>query len=185
MDTTTGLGYNFDPEQNVRRQPRRKTNQVTHEHERLPRVKIQKVSSRRKTTATARRNRPYTNVRDMNLQCCTENTCLLIHGREVIVAIRNDFDSKLYDQQNTYLSSLIDVEVKNKRNRLTYNIRDISGLRKVKVCKTAFLKILGVGKKRITVLLKKIQPYSGHVQEDQRRNNRNQKKLPLLLKAEV
>ncbi|KAK3720986.1 hypothetical protein QZH41_018543 [Actinostola sp. cb2023] len=119
----------------------------------------------------------------MNMDCCMEKTCLLNHG--VIALIRNDFDSKLYEQQNTYLSSLIDVNPNAKRNRITYNIRDTSGLRKVQVCKTAFLKILGIGKKRITVLLKKIQPYSGDVEVDQRRVNRNAKRIPLDLKAEV
>ncbi|KAK3729309.1 hypothetical protein QZH41_011432 [Actinostola sp. cb2023] len=119
----------------------------------------------------------------MNMDCCMEKTCLLNHG--VIALVRNDFDSKLYEQQNTYLSSLIDVNPNAKRNRITYNIRDTSGLRKVQVCKTAFLKILGIGKKRIAVLLKKIRPYSGDVEVDQRRANRNAKRIPLGLKAEV
>lgn len=103
----------------------------------------------------------------------------------MIASIRTHFDGKLYDQQNSYLSSLIDVEMKAQRKRIAYNIRDASGLRKVKVCKTAFLKIFGIGKKRLAILLKKIQPYSGHVEEDRRRDNRNQKRIPLVLKAEV
>lgn len=182
MDGRKGFVYTFDPEKHVRRQLPKERNQ---EQRRLPRAKRRKVLSKRKTTPTARKNRPHSNVRAMSLQCCTEATCLVNHGHEVIATIRNDFDNKLYDQQNIYLSSLIDVELKNQRKRIIYNIRDNSGLVKVKVCKTAFLKIFGIGKKRITILLKKIQPYSGHVEEDQRRNNTNQKKLPLLLKAEV
>lgn len=176
----TAFSYSFDPEKHVRRPVQRNDND-----DRLPRAKRQRTRSRKKTVATVRSNRPYSDVLGMNLQCCTENTCLLNHGREVITAIRDQFDRKLYDQQNTSLSSLIDVEVRNQRKRITYNIRDASGLRKVKVCKTAFMKIFGIGKKRVAILFKKIQPYSGHVEEDQRRNNRNQKKIPLVLKAEV
>ena len=180
MDQRTGFEYEFDPEKHDRRKKR--TNQG---HERLPRAKRRKTTNRRKTVASARKNRPYQNVSRMNLECCTEKTCLLNQGHEIINIIRKNFDSKLYDQQNIYLSSLINVDLKLQRKNISYNIKDVSGLRKVKVCKTAFLKIFGIGKKRITVLLKKIQPYSGYVQEDLRRNNRNQKKLPLVLKAEV
>ena len=181
MDLTQGYGYDFDPEKNVRTRKRN----ARHDDDRLPRRKATKTTSRRKTTAKPRKNRPYASVAEVNLECCTENTCLLNYGRRIISMIRNDFDSKLYEQQNTYLSSLIDVNPKDKRNRITYNIRDVQGLRRVKVCKKAFLKIMGVGKKRIAVLLKKIIPYSGDVEKDQRRFNRNAKKLPVVLKAEV
>lgn len=154
--------------------------------EALPRAKRKKPNrTRRKTKPQPRKNRPNESINQMSLQCFTENTCLLNHGRPILASIRNDFDSKLYDQQNTYLSSVIDVEPRQRRNRITYNIRDASGLRKVKVCKKAFLKIFGIGKKRITVLLRKVQPYSGDIQKDRRPLNRNAKKLPLSIKAEV
>jgi len=184
MDVTKDFGYNFDPRQNVR--CRSKTRLPgRNEDVFLPRTKRRKIASRKKVTATPRKNRPYSSIENMNMDCCMEKTCLLNHGRRVIALIRNDFDSKLYEQQNTYLSSLIDVNPNAKRNRITYSIRDTSGLRKVQVCMTAFLKILGIGKKRIAVLLKKIRPYSGDVEVDQRRTNRNAKRIPLGLKAEV
>jgi len=181
MERRTGFEYTFDPQKHVRRR-------IVSTQERgnqLPRAKNQKNRCRRKSKPTERKNRPYQNVKAMNLQCCTENTCLLNHGRQVIKAIRKDFDSKLYDEQNCLLVSLIDIELRNKRNKITYNIRGNSGLDKVKVCKTAFLKIFGIGKKRIQILLNKIQPFSGRIQEDQRRYNRNQNRIPLALKAEV
>lgn len=187
MSTTTDFNYNFDPE-DIGRHTRSKTRTLREANAQLnnlPRAKRRKFTSRRKTKPTPRKNRPYSNVHIISLQCCTEKTCLLECGREVIAAIRHDFDSKLYNEQNAFLVSLIDIQLKEQKKRIIYNIRDDSGLNKVKVCKTAFLKILGIGKKRIAVLVKKIQPYSGQVQEDQRRNNRNQKRLPLALKAQV
>ena len=87
------------------------------------------------------------------------------------------------DEQNNYMSSLIDVIPKEKRNNITYHIKDVSGFRKTPVCKNAFLKIIGIGKKRIAVLLKQIQPFSGDVQRDQRRCNRNQRRIPLALEG--
>lgn len=187
MDERNGFEYNFNPEDDVRRRSKRNTQrvQVIETEEALPRAKRRTPVSRKRTKAKPRRNRPHPNTRQMSLQCCTERTCLLNYDRPIIASIRKDFDRKLYDEQNSYLNSLIDVEPKDKRNRITYNIRDLSGLRKIKVCKTAFLKIFGIGKKRITVLLKKIQPYSGDIQKDQRALTRNAKKLSLSLKAEV
>ena len=179
MEEKTGFEYKFDPEKHVRRR-------ITSNHEnRLPRAKKQKTKSRKKTRPSARKNRPYPNVQNMTLQCCTEGTCLLNHGHRVIATIRRDFDRKLYDEQNSFLVSLIDIKLRTQRNKITYHVRGATGLDKVKVCKTAFLKIFGIGRKRIQVLLKTIQPFSGRVLEDQRRNNRNQKKVPLIIKAEV
>lgn len=185
MNDRNGFQYHFNREEDALRRSKRTRNQIVETEDGLPRAKRKTPVSRRRTKAQPRKNRPNKNTREMSLQCCTENTCLLNYDRSIIASIRKDFDSKLYDEQNSYLSSLIDVQPKDKRNRITYNIRDVSGLRKVKVCKTAFLKIFGIGKRRITVLLKKIQPYSGDVQKDQRALTRNAKKLPMPLKAEV
>lgn len=190
MDVNSGFGYDFSARNdNVRRskrlkQPRSQATQPRME-DALPRAKRRKTISRRRVKPQPRKNRPHNNIARMSLQCCTEKTCLLNYGREILASIRKDFDSKLYDEQNSYLNSLIEVEPKERRNRVMYHIKDMSGLRKVKVCKMAFLKIFGIGKKRITVLLKKIQPYSGDIQRDQRPLNRNAKKLQLSLKAEV
>ncbi|KAK3742378.1 hypothetical protein QZH41_002603 [Actinostola sp. cb2023] len=104
---------------------------------------------------------------------------------EIVALIRRDFDRKLYEEQNNLLNSLVDVEFKTSRNRISYYIRDLSGLRKIKVCKKAFMKIFGIGKKRIAMLLRKAQPYSGDIEKDQRRFNRNAKTLELTLKTEV
>lgn len=187
MDDENGFEYNFNREKDTRRRSKRNTQrgQAIETNEGLPRAKRRTPVSRKKTKAKPRRNRPHKDTRNISLQCCTERTCLLDYDRSIIASIRKDFDSKLYDEQNSYLNSLIDVEPKEKRNRITYNIRDVSGLRKVKVCKTAFLKIFGIGKKRVVVLLKKIRPYSGDVEKDHRVQTRNAKKLPLPLKAEV
>ena len=149
MEEKTGFEYKFDPEKHVRRR-------ITSNHEnRLPRAKKQKTKSRKKTRPSARKNRPYPNVQNMTLQCCTEGTCLLNHGHRVIATIRRDFDRKLYDEQNSFLVSLIDIKLRTQRNKITYHVRGATGLDKVKVCKTAFLKIFGIGRKRIQVLLKK------------------------------
>ncbi|KAK3739296.1 hypothetical protein QZH41_019548 [Actinostola sp. cb2023] len=121
---------------------------------------------------------------DYLLPVGSQKTCLLNYGRQIVALIRRDFDRKLYEEQNNLLNSLVDVEFKTSRNRISYYIRDLSGLRKIKVCKKAFVKIFGIGKKRITVLLRKAQPYSGDIEKDQRRFNRNAKTLELTLKTE-
>ena len=190
MDTQNGFGYDVGRDQRSIRRSKRQRLQNQQGQPRtadsLPRAKRKKPNrTRRKTNPQPRKNRPNKNINQMSLQCCTEKTCLLNCGRPILASIRKDFDSKLYDEQNTFLSSLIDVEPKLRRNRITYNIRDASGLRKNRVCKKAFLKVFGIGKKRITVLIKKVQPFSGDIQKDQRPLNRNAKKLPLPLKAEV
>lgn len=121
----------------------------------------------------------------MTLNCCKRN-CLMELNQDLIQDIRKQFDDKLYNEQNSYLNSLININFKNEKNVISYHIRDTSGLGRVKVCKTSFLKIFGIGKRRIDVLLKKMQPYSGSVTADQRpTKSRNQKKLPVNLKAEV
>lgn len=189
MDITEGLGYEFVREETGKRRSKRlegrNANLDNGSNEVLPREKRKKTASRRKTTAQPRKNRPHQDHAHMNLECCVEKTCLLNQGHDIIALIRADFDKKLYEQQNYYLNSLIDVQSRTVRNRITYNIRDVSGLRKVEVCKKAFLKMFGIGNKRIDVLLRKNKPYSGDIEQDQRRFNRNERKLPLTLKAEV
>jgi len=146
----------------------------------------QRRKSRRKTKAQPRKNRPYQDCRRMNMDCCKEQNCLSNQGIAIILIIRRDFDTKLYEEQNNFLNSFIDVELKLRRSRITYNIRDVSGLRKIQICKTAFMKIFGIGRKRIDVFLRKKKPFSGDIEEDRRRKfSRNQKKLPLSVKAEV
>lgn len=189
MDITEGLGYEFDREETRKRRSKRlrgcNTGNTSLDRNALPRAKVKRKGSRRKTNAQPRKNRPYYDHAQMSLECCTEKTCLLNQGRPIIAMIRRDFDKKLYEEQNNYLNVLIDACPRTVRNKITYNIRDVSGLRKVQVCKKAFLKIFGIGKKRITVLLKKIRPFTGDMEQDQRRFNRNQRTIPLSLKAEV
>ena len=187
MDITEGLGYKFDREAETqkRRSKRLRGRDGGMARDALPRAKIIKKPNRRKSKAQARKNRPHKDLAQMNLECCTDKTCLLNQGRHVITTIRGEFDRKLYEEQNAYLNSLIDIYPRTIRNRITYNIRDGSGMRKVEVCKTAFRKIFGIGTKRIKVLLRKIKPYSGDVEQDRRCLNRNQRKVPLSLKAEV
>lgn len=189
MDLTEGFSYTFVRENNGgSRYSERLRGHAAHldgRNEILPRAKPKNIASRRKTVANPRKNRPYQNCHRMNLECCTEKTCLLNRGRDVIGLIRNDFDRKLYEEQNNLLNSLIDVQERTVRKRITYNIRDASGLRKIPVCKKAFTKIFGIGNKRIAVLLRKAKPYSGDIEQDQRRFVRNEKRIPLAMKAEV
>lgn len=186
MNITEGIGYKFDREETQKRRSKRlKGHNANLSNNALPRAKIVKKASRRKNRARPRKNRPNPVLAEMSLECCTAKTCLLNQGRPIIAMIRRDFDRKLYEEQNDYLNSLIDVCPRTVRIKITYNIRDASGLRKVQVCKKAFLKIFGISHKRITVLLKKIKPYTGDVEQDLRRLNRNQRKIPLRWKAEV
>lgn len=182
MDIKQGFGYDFD---NVRDSSTR----IIDERDPLPRVvrRPQPYSRRRKTVPTPRKNRPFKDVETMSLECCEKYTCLVKNGREIIKSIRQTFDKMLYEAQNNYLISVIDVTPRRSKPALIrYSIRDSSGLAKVSICKTAFMKIFGTGKKRIRILLSKLQPYNGQIEEDHRqRCSRNQRKLPLALKAEI
>lgn len=192
MNINEGLGYKFAREENgnLRRSKRllhggNNGRLDGHGIETLPRAKTRQKTSRRKTKPKPRKNRPYQDYNNMSLQCCTEKTCLLNLGRGVIGLMRREFDQKLYEAQNNYLNSLVEVQPRTARNRISYNIRDVSGLRKIVVCRRAFLKMFGIGRKKIAVLLRKKKPFSGDIEEDQRRFSRNGKRLPLALKAEV
>ncbi|KAK3736675.1 hypothetical protein QZH41_020402 [Actinostola sp. cb2023] len=188
MDTTNGFGYEFDREEHSKRRRSKRLQQLEAgvlPRNSLPRAKKRKTATKTKTDAQPRKNRPYQDITQLSLECCTEKTCLLNYGRQIVALIRRDFDRKLYEEQNNLLNSLVDVEFKTSRNLISYYIRDLSGLRKIKVCKKAFMKIFGIGKKRIAVLLRKAQPYSGDIEKDQRRFNRNAKTLELTLKTEI
>ncbi|XP_032228158.2 uncharacterized protein LOC116611750 [Nematostella vectensis] len=103
----------------------------------------------------------------MSLECCPRNNCLLAHDKGQL-------------RQNG-----IHVSCDGKRNIISYHMKDNTGLKKVKKWKVAFMRVFGIGKKKISVLLKKVQPFSGYVLEDQRRFTQNQRKIPLRIKAEV
>lgn len=153
----------------------------------LPRRRRVVVTKVRKKWPRARKNRPHAHIEQVSLQCCVARTCLLNLGRAAISTMRTAFDRMLYKAQNEHLSSKMEVafaEGDGKRNVVKYRVTDRSR-RRVEICRTAFAKIYGVGCKRIKTLLKKVQPYTGCIQEDQRLLCRNQRKLPTALKAEV
>ena len=184
MDPNEGFGYNFDHGD--------AENDIVIEDindEPLPPARRRRVrrTRRRKTLATPRKNRPFRDVQTMSFECCLKKTCLETIGRDIVEGIRGDFDRMLYEAQNNYLISLIDITPqREKKTRIVYNIRDGSGMGKVPVCKTAFLKIFGIGKKRVSFLMFKLQPYTGRIQEDQRQlYSRNQRRIPTTLKVEV
>lgn len=161
MDTSEGLRYKFTNQENS---GQRRSGRLQGINARfpddpnnlaLPRAKIKKKPSRRKAKASPRKNRPHPRCRNMSLDCCVEKTCLLNQGYGIIELIRADFDKKLYEEQNNFLSSFIDVELRPRRSKITYSVRDVSGIRKVQICRTAFLKIFGISTKRIDVLLRK------------------------------
>ena len=184
MDPNEGFGYNFDHTEDAENAVFGDIN-----NEPLPPARRRRVrhTRRRKTIATPRKNRPFRDVQTMSFECCLKKTCLETIGRDIVERIRQDFDRMLYEAQNNYLISLIDITPRPRRpTRVVYNIRDGSGLGKVSLCKTAFLKIFGIGKKRVSYLMFKLQPYTGRIQEDQRQlYSRNQRRIPTALKVEV
>ena len=140
-----------------------------------------------------RENRPFRFVREMRLECCS-TTCLLNIGIDVVMQIRNDFDCMAYQAQNEHLAARIETtnasmarrqnRVDNPRTVIRYYTTGNAN-QKLQICKRAFMKIYGVGKKRLTVLLKKRRPFSGAVEKDRRVLQSNQKRLSPRLKAEV
>ena len=123
-------------------------------------------------------------------ECCS-TTCLLNIGIDVVMQIRNDFDRMAYQAQNEHLAARIETTnarrqngVDNPRTVIRYYTTGNAN-QKLQICKRAFMKIYGVGKKRLRVLLKKRRPFSGAVEKDRRVLQSNQKRLSPQLKAEV
>ena len=110
---------------------------------------------------------------------------------DVVMQIRNDFDRMAYQAQNEHLAARIETTNVRRQNRVD-NPRTVilyyttgNANQKLQICKRAFMKIYGVRKKRLRVLLKNWRPFSGAVEKDRRVLQSNQKRLSPLLKAEV
>lgn len=181
-----GFHYMFDRQRvDLHREQRRQAEEFSSRRRRSERRPIPKVN---KKQTKPRKNRPFRFVREMSLECCS-TTCLLNVGRDIIMHIRNDFDRMFYQAQNEHLAARIETTTARRhrespRNVIRYYTVDNES-RKLQICKQAFMKMYGVGKKRLQVLLKKRRPFSGVIEKDRRIFQNNQKRLGPRLKAEV
>ena len=179
-----GFCYKFDKQKVDSYREQKRSDELATRRCRQP---VPKVNKKR---IKPRKNRPFRHVREMRLECCN-TTCLLNMGRDILLVIRSDFDRMSYQAQNEHLVARIETSSANRRNREN-NPRTViryystgNENQKLQVCKQAFMKIYGVGKKRLRVLLKKRRPFSGAVEKDRRILQTNQKRLGPGLKAEV
>lgn len=102
----------------------------------------------------------------------------------LLIPYENIFDSKLYDEQNSYLNFLIDVKPKDKRNWIT-DICNVSGLRKVKILQDCLpIDIWHREEESKSVVKENTTLFYWH-QKGSRALTRNTKKPSLSLKAEV
>ena len=179
-----GFHYKFEKQKVVSHRERKRADELATRRRREPILKVIKKKIR------PRKNRPFRSVREMRLECCS-TTCLLNIGIDVVMQIRNDFDRMAYQAQNEHLAARIETTNARRQNRVD-NPRTViryyttgNANPKLQICKRAFMKIYGVGKKRLRVLLKKRRPFSGAVEKDRRVLQSNQKRLSPQLKAEV
>ena len=179
-----GFHYKYEKQKVVSHRERKRADDLAMRRRRDPIPKVIKKKIR------PRKNRPFRFVREMRLECCG-TTCLLNMGIDVVMQIRNDFDRMPYQAQNEHFAARLETANAGRDNRVGnprtviryYTIGNIN--QKLQVCKIAFMKIYGVGKKRLRVLLKKRRPFSGAVEKDRRILQSNQKRLSPGLKAEV
>ena len=179
-----GFHYKFEKQKVVSHRERKRADELATRRRREPILKVIKKKIR------PRKNRPFRFVREMRLECCS-TTCLLNIRIDVVMQIRNDFDRMAYQAQNEHLAPRIETTNARRQNRVD-NPRTViryyttgNANQKLQICKRAIMKIYGVGKKRLRVLLKKRRPFSGAVEEDRRVLHSNQKRLSPQLKAEV
>lgn len=122
-----------------------------------------------------RKNRPFSNVDTTSLICNCNNGCLFQVSRRGITRIRQDFDSKLYNEQNLILLNMMSINMKERRNAIDYFLIDGS-LQKKKVCRLAFLKVFGISKQRIRTTVGRRIPFSPCLSRDIRGSHGNHRK---------
>ena len=120
-----------------------------------------------KTIRVNRRKNAAFELHDLNLTCC-DNGCLLRHGlrdiKRIIRRQRNLLYDKQYNEQNYFLSKLLEVKITpTGKRKITYRAPLLG-----EVCKTAFLKVYGISKHKIECLLKKMN-FEGPLIEPDRR----------------
>ena len=142
--------------------------------------KLQKIYvSKDKRKIIRRKNAAFNDVNSLVLTCC-RNGCLLRQGlfqaRTLIRDQRNMVYQKSYNEQNYLFARLMEIRVTiGGKRRVTYSIPTLG-----KVCKTAFRKCYGLSRNKIEVLLKKINPDSPCIQQDQRGQRAPRKFLPFV-----
>lgn len=142
--------------------------------------KLKKIYIRKRKQTTARKNRPHREIETMSLQCSCDQGCLRRQGerasRLLIRQLRENFFQKSYNEQNYILARLMEIRVcPSGFRRINYKIPSL-GI----VCRGAFEKCYGISKRKIRVLLKKMDQADGvSVQQDMR--GRHEKKMTKLL----
>ena len=130
-------------------------------------------------TILRRKNAPFRDINQLLLTCC-HSGCLLRRGafltRNIIRGQRNTVYQKSYNEQNYFLSKLMEIKVtEGGKRRVDYTIPRLG-----KVCRTAFRKCYGFSSSKIQLLLKKIHLDDPSVEPDQRGQRTPRKFLPLV-----
>ena len=114
----------------------------------------------------ARSNRPWKSI--TSYECC-HSGCLYGMQESDLTNLRREYDQlPTYNDQNHFLLNLLDITCKLHRFRIVYRIITVHTEAPKVICREAFLKIFGISKKKIQVLLKKLQPYNSIPSRDQR-----------------
>ena len=122
-----------------------------------------------------RKNRAYASANQISMECSCNNGCLVQLGINDLKAVRCEYDSKPYNEQNMILLRLMDIRMISRRNSVTYYIMD-NNLQKKIICRTAFLKVFGISRKRILTVMRKRIPMSPVLQHDLRGKQLNRRR---------
>ena len=146
--------------------------------------KFKKVYVARRKMLTRRRNAPFKDLSQLEFTCC-DGGCLLREGinstKRIIRQERNVIYTKPYNEQNYIFSKLMEVKVTVRGARkVSYHVPSMG-----KVCKTAFRKVYGISKSKISVLLNKIDLQGPSVEPDRRGANTPRKLLPTARNAVI
>ena len=138
------------------------------------RSKLKRVYVPKAIRVNRRKNAAF-ELHDLNLTCC-DNGCLLRHGlrdiKRIIRRQRNLLYDKQYNEQNYFLSKLLEVKITpTGKRKITYRAPLLG-----EVCKTAFLKVYGISKHKIECLLKKMN-FEGPLIEPDRRGQTSPRRL--------
>lgn len=136
-------------------------------------LKLKKIYTRKRKKINARKNRPYKDTEAMSLLCSCDKGCLMRRPahecRRMIQDLRAAFYQKSYNEQNYVLLGLMEVRVcPTGRRTITYKVPTLGT-----VCRGAFQICYGFSRRKLQVLLKKLEVDGVSIQQDMRGRHGN------------
>ncbi len=183
MHTIQDYRYSFDEsEENIDRLIRRKKPDSGRRHTATAIPGGRKGNLRK--VANTRSNRPWKFIN--SYECCNSGCLYSIAMFGELDNLRRTFDRlPSYNDQNNFLINLMEITCSLHRFRVKYKVIIAHTEAPKIICREAFLKIFGISKKKIQVLLKKLQPYNSIPRPDQRGKHGKCRRISRELKEKV